>query len=201
MRVLKPKSEEEVREALLEAKEVLDSGGVVVIPTETVYGVAAKLEFAEKIYEVKKRPTNKPLPVQTAPDAYEEVGVFDEVAKALAKAFWPGPLTIVVKARDNVPEVVTAGTGKVGVRVPDHPFALKLLELTGPLAVSSANVSGGKSPTRVEEVTVKADLVVDMGPTAGLPSTVVEVSGKKIKVLRRGPVSEEEILSVVRNLL
>ena len=201
MRVLKPKSEEEVYEALLEAKEVLEAGGVVVIPTETVYGVAAKLEFAEKIYQVKKRPRNKPLPVQTPPNAYEDVGVFNEVAKALAEAFWPGPLTIVVKARNNVPEAVTAGTGKVGVRVPNHPFALRLLELVGPLAVSSANVSGGKSPTRADEVTVKADLIIDMGPTAGLPSTVVEVSGKEVKVLRKGPVSEEEILSVIRKLL
>ncbi|ABU81556.1 L-threonylcarbamoyladenylate synthase [Ignicoccus hospitalis] len=200
MRVLRPRSEEDVRRALIEAKEVLESGGLVIIPTETVYGIASKLEFAEKIYEAKRRPRDKPLPVQTPLGRHREVGEFDEAAEALAKAFWPGPLTIVVKAKPWLPEAVTAGTGKVGVRVPAHPFALKLLELVGPLAVTSANLSGGKSPKSAEEVTVEADLLIDMGPVEGTPSTVVEVEGKKVKVLRRGPISEEEIQKVLSAL-
>jgi len=200
LRVLRPRSEEDVRRALIEAKEVLESGGLVIIPTETVYGIASKLEFAEKIYEAKRRPRDKPLPVQTPLGRHREVGEFDEAAEALAKAFWPGPLTIVVKAKPWLPEAVTAGTGKVGVRVPAHPFALKLLELVGPLAVTSANLSGGKSPKSAEEVTVEADLLIDMGPVEGTPSTVVEVEGKKVKVLRRGPISEEEIQKVLSAL-
>ena len=200
MRVLRPRSEEEVERALEEAVEVLERGGLVIIPTETVYGLASKLEFAEKIYEVKKRPRNKPLPLQTPLGRHSEVGHFDEVAEALARAFWPGPLTIVVRAKPSVPEAVTAGTGKVGVRVPAHPFALKLLERVGPLAVTSANVSGGKSPKSPEEVTVEADLMIDMGPVGGEPSTVVDVSEGKLVILREGPIKREELERVLSGL-
>ena len=200
MRVLRPRSEEEVERALEEAVEVLERGGLVIIPTETVYGLASKPEFAEKIYEAKKRPKYKPLPIQTPLGRHSEVGYFDEVAEALARAFWPGPLTIVVRAKPSVPEVVTAGTGKVGVRVPAHPFALKLLERVGPLAVTSANVSRGKSPKSPEEVTVKADLMIDMGPVGGEPSTVVDVSEGELVILREGPIKREELEKVLSGL-
>ncbi|NPA85462.1 MAG: threonylcarbamoyl-AMP synthase [Crenarchaeota archaeon] len=193
MRVLRPRSEEEVELALAEAKRVLEEGGLVVVPTETVYGIASKLEYAEKIYEAKRRPTSKPLPVQTPLGRHGEVGYFDERAEALAKAFWPGPLTIVVRAKPSVPEAVTAGTGKVGIRVPAHPFTLKLLDLVGPLAVTSANLSGGKSPRSPEEVTVEADLMIDMGPVGGVPSTVVDVSEGKLVILREGPIKREDL--------
>lgn len=117
-----------IDEALKEAKRVLEKGGLVIVPTETVYGIASKLEHARRIYKAKKRPRDKPLPVQTTLCDIEKVAQMNEKARLLAKKFWPGPLTIVMKAKPTVPEVVTAGTGKVGVRVPAHPFTLRLLE-------------------------------------------------------------------------
>ena len=184
-------------EALREAKKVLERGGLVVIPTETVYGIASKLEYAYKIYEVKRRPRSKPLPVQTTLKDVEEVAEPNEIARLLARKFWPGPLTIVMKARPSVPKVVTAGTGKVGVRVPAHPFALRLLELVGPLAVTSANLSGLKSPKSLNEVSVEADLAVDAGPVSGVPSTVVDVTGPKVSILREGPIKKKDIENLI----
>ncbi len=183
--------------ALREAKNVLERGGLVIIPTETVYGIAAKMEYAYKIYEAKRRPRSKPLPVQTTIRDVEKVAELNRKARLLARKFWPGPLTIVMKAKPSVPETVTAGTGKVGVRVPAHPFALRLLEMTGPLAVTSANLSGLKSPRSLEEVTVEADLAIDAGPVEGVPSTVVDVTGDQVKVLREGPIKREQIEKVV----
>ena len=184
-------------EALREAKRVLERGGLVIIPTETVYGIASKLEYAYKIYEAKRRPRNKPLPVQTTLKGVEEVAELNGVARVLARKFWPGPLTIVMRAKPTVPKVVTAGTGKVGVRVPAHPFALRLLELVGPLAVTSANLSGLKSPKSLDEVTVEADLAIDAGPVSGTPSTVVDVTGPRITILREGPIKKREIENLI----
>jgi len=197
MKIIKLK-EVDIEKAVKEAKEVLESGGLVIVPTETVYGIASKLEYAWKIYEVKRRPKEKPLPVQTSLRDVERVAYLNERAKRLAKAFWPGPLTMVLKAKPTVPEHVTAGTGKVGVRVPAHTFTLKLLEMVGPLAVTSANISGGKSPRRPEEVTVEADLLIDAGPCdLGEPSTVVDLSDNEIKILREGPIKTDDIIKVI----
>ncbi len=198
MRVIKL-TKENFSLALEEAVRTLERGGLVIIPTETVYGIASKLEYAEKIYEAKRRPRNKPLPVQTSLEEIEKVAIVDERARRLAEAFWPGPLTIVMKARPSVPEVITAGTGKVGVRVPNHPFTLELLRRVGPLAVTSANLSGGKSPRSPEEVTVEADLMIDAGSCPlGSASTVVDLTEPEPKILREGPIKKEEILKVLR---
>jgi len=126
-------------------------------------------------------------------DKVERYGEFNEIARELARAYWPGPLTIVVKAK-NVPETVTAGTGKVGIRVPKHEFAYKLLEEMEVLAVTSANISGQKAPKSPEEVNVQADLLIDMGPVQGTPSTVVEVNGESVKLLREGAIPFKNII-------
>ncbi len=194
MIIIKVRSKEDMIKAMKKAINVLENGGLVVIPTETVYGLAAKMEYAEKIYEVKKRPKTKPLPVQSTLLEAEELGHFNEMARELAKLYWPGPLTIVVKAKPEVPEVVTAGTGKVGIRVPKHEFAYKLLEETGPLAVTSANLSGQRSPKSPEEVNVQADLLIDMGPVAGTPSTVIEVESDRVRLIREGAIPFKKIV-------
>ena len=194
MIIIKVRSKEDMIKAIKKAIDVLESGGLVVIPTETVYGLASKMEYAEKIYEVKKRPKTKPLPVQSTLAEVEELGHFNEMARELAKLYWPGPLTMVVKAKPRVPETVTAGTGKVGIRVPKHEFAYKLLEEIGPLAVTSANLSGHKAPKSPEEVNVQADLLIDMGPVAGTPSTVVEVEANKVRLIREGAIPFKKII-------
>ncbi len=179
----------QVERAVEEALRVLKGGGIVVIPTETVYGVASLIEYAERIFEIKGRPKSKPLPVQISSLEQASFAEVNERVRKLA-GLWPGPLTIVTKAR-GLPSYVTAGTGKVGMRIPDHPFTLELLKRT-PLVVTSANKSGRPSPLSVEEVEIEYDLAIDTGPSPyGIESTVIDVTGKRPRILRQGPITKE----------
>lgn len=117
----------------------------------------------------------------------------------LAKRFWPGPLTIIVPRHPDLPDILSPKRA-IGVRMPDHPVAIRLLQLTGPLAVTSANLSGKENTTTVEEVLAQLDsrvhLVLDGGKTpGGLPSTVIDCTGSELEILRQGPISKEEIES------
>lgn len=192
------------REELAEAAALLKTGGLVAVPTETVYGLAANgLDPAavEAVYEVKGRPPVKPLSLMV-PDAAAMERYCEEVpaqAKALAERFWPGPLTIVMKARDRVPEIVRAGRETLGLRCPDHPMTLELLRQVGvPFAAPSANPSGAESPKTAREVLDYFDgkiaAVVDGGPCGlGRESTVLDMSGTPYRVLRQGALRTEEI--------
>ncbi len=188
--------------ALRHALDVLNNGGLVVFPTDTVYGLAAlpaKPEFIERLYVVKGRDSARAIAVL--------IGSIEELSKVakepgdtairLARRFWPGPLTIVVPRHPDLPEILSPRP-TIGVRMPDHPIALQLLKLTGPLAVTSANLSGKENTTTVEEVLAQLDsrvhLVLDGGKTpGGLPSTVVDCTGQELEILRQGPISREEI--------
>lgn len=187
-----------------EATDLLKAGAIVAVPTETVYGLAGNaLDVAavERIFAVKGRPTIKPLslmvPGAEAMDrCCEDV---PEAARALAERFWPGPLTIVLKAKDTVPEIVRAGGSTVGLRCPDHPATLEVLRLAQfPLAAPSANPSGAPSPKTAEDVLRYFDgriaAVIDGGPCGiGLESTIVDLSQAPYRVLRQGALPEEEL--------
>ncbi len=191
MRIIKVdvRDRDQVLKAVEEALKVLRAGGIVIVPTETVYGVASLIEHAEKIYEVKGRPKDKPLPVQVHSLEQATFAEINERVRKLSK-FWPGPLTVVTRAK-GLPDYVTAGSGKVGIRIPDHPFTLELLKRT-PLVVTSANKSGRPSPLRVEDVEIEYDLAIDTGPSPyGIESTVVDVTGEKVRIIRQGPISKE----------
>lgn len=187
---------------LARAAEILRAGGLVAIPTETVYGLAVRADDADavaRLYVAKDRPADNPLIVHVA-DVDAVLSVAREVtplARDLLARFAPGPLTLVLPARDDVPDAVTAGLDTVAVRIPDHPVALALLHLAGvPLAAPSANRSTRPSPTRVEHVLAdldgRIDAVVDGGPTrVGLESTVVDARGAVPIVLREGGVTHE----------
>ena len=187
--------------AIAEAERAIAGGEPVAVPTETVYGLAADAtnpQAVARIYAAKGRPSFNPLIVHV-PDlaAAETIGVFDADARALAKAFWPGPLTLVVPLRPEagIASIVTAGLETIALRVPAHRAMRALLEATGkPLAAPSANASGAISPTRAEHVVAslggRVGLVIDDGPTiAGIESTIV--MGREI--LRPGPITECEI--------
>ena len=186
------------------AAEILKNGGLVAVPTETVYGLAGNgLDAAavERIYEVKGRPAVKPLSLMVA-GAQSMERYCTEVppqAKALAARFWPGPLTIVLKARDTIPPVVLAGGDTVGLRCPDHPKTLGLLELTElPFAAPSANPSGEPSPKDARAVLSYFDGliegVVDGGACGiGRESTIITLAEKPFRILRRGALEEEKI--------
>jgi L-threonylcarbamoyladenylate synthase len=196
--------------ALKHALKALQLGGLVAFPTDTVYGVGA-LAFnriaVESIYAAKDRPEEKAIPVLIG-DAYDLVKVsaeLPEIALKLAARFWPGPLTLVVPKHPELSEAVSA-TATVGVRMPDHPVARALLRLAGPMAVTSANISGKPSPSTAQEVFSQLGgriaLIIDGGKTpGGIPSTVVDCVGAEPQVIRAGPIPESEILAVSGNNL
>ena len=193
-------------EAIPRALAVLKEGKLVAFPTDTVYGIGA-LAFdgkaVESIYVAKDRPVEKAIPVLIGDsEDLEKVGVdIPASAHRLASRFWPGPLTILVPKRAGLPESVSA-TSTVGVRVPDHEVARALLRAAGPMAVTSANISGGQSPVTAEEVyqqlAGRIDLILDGGKTpGGVPSTLIDCTSSELKILREGPLSLQELLSVV----
>ncbi len=189
-------------ENMQQAAALLLSGELVAVPTETVYGLAAdglNGEAVARIYEVKGRPENKPISILVS--GMETVETFcreiPQGARQLAAAFWPGPLTMILKKKDNVPDIVTAGGDTVGVRCPDHPMTLEILRLAGvPLATPSANPSGAESPTDAKMVLDyfdgKIPCIVDGGAcTVGVPSTLVDLTGSVPKILRQGALTKE----------
>ena len=186
------------------AAELIRGGGLVAVPTETVYGLAGNgLDAAavERIYEVKGRPAVKPLSLMV-PGAECMENYCLEVppqAKTLAARFWPGPLTIVLRAKREIPPVVLAGGDTVGLRCPDHPKTLELLRLTGlPFAAPSANPSGEESPKDAQKVLAYFDGqiegVIDGGPCGlGRESTLISLADRPFRILRRGALDESEI--------
>lgn len=192
------------------AAEVLRGGGLVAVPTETVYGLAARADRAEAvaaIFRAKGRPDFNPLIVHVADvAAAEAIAVFDDRAQCLAKAFWPGALTLVLPLRDGagIAAAVTAGLPTIALRCPEHPAMRAVLAATGlPLAAPSANRSGGVSPTSAAHVAASlgpaAPLVLDGGRcSAGIESTIVALrEGAGWQLLRPGPVSEAQISGVL----
>ena len=188
--------------AMQRALEVLNHGGLVAFPTDTVYGVGA-LVFdgvaVESIYVAKDRPIEKAIPVLIADaEDMDKVGMdIPDVARQLAARFFPGSLTCIIPKQPTLPSAVSA-TSTVGVRVPDHEVARALLRAAGPMAVTSANISGQPSPSTAEEVFAqlngRIELIIDGGKTpGGVPSTVVDCTNNQIKILREGPISLEEI--------
>ena len=183
--------------AIGRAADALRNGSLVIMPTDTVYGVAADArvaEWAEKIYRAKNRERGKPIPILAA-DLRQVEGYgaeFDRVEKTLAERFWPGPLTLVLRA----------GGGTEGFRVPACGIALELLRAVGGvLRVTSANLSGESPALTIEEAIVSiggyVDIVLDAGAASGgIPSTVAKVENGKVVVLRQGAISAEELSAV-----
>ena len=170
-------------DSLKRAAQTLKSGGVVIFPTETVYGVGARAsdeKAIKRIYDIKKRSLDKPLQILIADLEQAESLALDISLKAreLMKKHWPGPLTLVFKS---------ASGGSVGIRMPKHDWLLKLIKKTGPLAATSANLSGEPEPVSAQEVKIEADLLIDGGKCKlGEASTVVDVSVDPPLILREG---------------
>ena len=186
------------------AAEVIRTGGLVAVPTETVYGLAGNgldEKAVREIYEVKGRPAVKPLSLMVPDESAMERYCLEvpEQAYRLAERFWPGPLTIVLRAKESIPGIVLAGGTTVGLRCPDHPLTLRLLKDCGlPLAAPSANPSGAASPKTAEQVLAyfdgAIDAVIDGGPCGiGRESTILDMSAAPYKILREGALASEEI--------
>ncbi len=188
------------------AVELIRAGDVVAVPTETVYGLAAdafNISAVKKTFEIKGRPPDNPLIVHISHISQLEMLAEEipESALKLADAFWPGPLTIVLKKKPIVPDIVTGGLDTVAVRIPDHPLTQELIKKTGPLTAPSANRSGRPSPTKPEHI--RDDFgdeihILDGGNSKiGLESTVLDLSGDQPSILRPGSVSVKMISEVL----
>jgi L-threonylcarbamoyladenylate synthase len=199
------------RAAVLQAADLLRAGEVVALPTETVYGLAANaldLQAVKRIFEIKGRPSHNPIIVHVASVemARQCVSEWPQAADALAKAFWPGPLTLIAPRAKNIPDIVTAGGPTVGVRWPSHPFIQAVIRECGfPLAAPSANLSNRISPTNAEHVRKQLDskvpLIVDGGQCqVGIESTVVDVSESPPRVLRPGMIHTNALAAVIGQL-
>ena len=187
-----------------QAAALLRDGGLVAVPTETVYGLACNgldAEAVERLYEVKGRPSVKPLSLMVpGPDSIDDCcRDVPAAARVLAGRFWPGPLTLVLPAKEHVPAIVRAGGDTIGLRCPDHPLTLALLREAGvPFAAPSANPSGEASPKDAGAVLRyfdgKIEAVIDGGPCGlGTESTIVSLAEKPYRVLRQGALPEQEI--------
>ncbi len=189
------------------AKQVLEGLGLVAIPTETVYGLAAnglREPAVSKIFKAKNRPNYDPLILHVGSiKQAEDIAEFNDSARLLAKRFWPGPLTLVLKKDKSVPEIVTSGLDTVGIRIPNHPLTQALLEsLDFPLAAPSANPFGYVSPTTAQHVADQlgenVDYILDGGPCqVGLESTIVDLSTSEPEILRQGGIPNEAIFNLI----
>lgn len=172
-------------------------------PTETVYGVGAAAfdsQAVQEVFRIKKRPASNPLLVHISniKQAEQVAGPITTLASKLMEHFWPGPLSLILPAHNNIPALVTGGQSNVGLRMPSHPVAIMLIEGSGPLAATSANLSGNFSPTTAQHVRDDLDgkiaALIDAGPTGiGIESTIIDLSNDLPKVLRLGGIAVEEI--------
>ena len=194
------------------AANIIKSGGLVAIPTETVYGLGANgldPEAVAKIFIAKGRPQDNPLILHVADSSQIEnlCHSIPDAAYRLAEKFWPGPLTMVLPARDTVPKCTTAGLPTVAVRCPDNAVTREIIRLSGcPIAAPSANISGKPSTTTAEHVihdhNGKIEAVVDGGPCrVGLESTIVDLSEDRPRLLRPGGITPEQLLEVLGDLV
>ncbi len=189
---------------ILRAAALLRAGEPVAIPTETVYGLAAPVFDAKtvaKVFSLKGRPSDNPLIAHVS--STEMVGLIAEHLPEhffrLTKAFWPGPLTLIVPRKNTVPDIVSAGHPTIAVRMPSHPVALALIDAVGPLVAPSANLSGKPSPTCAEHVLEDLNVpVLDGGPCAvGIESTVLSLVQEKPTLMRPGAVGRKELEAVL----
>lgn len=202
------RNKEKAQVVFREAASILQSGGLVAFPTETVYGLGGNAMMAsasEKIYAAKGRPSDNPLIVHIAD--WEAVNVLakniSQEARKLMEAFWPGPMTLIFEKKDCVPVETTGGLNTVAVRFPSHPVAMQLIREAGVyIAAPSANLSGRPSPTRaehvIEDLSGRIDMILDGGPVdIGLESTIIDVSEGIPTILRPGYITREMINDVL----
>ncbi len=171
------------------AADIIKRGGIVIYPTETVYGIAASIfsdEALKRVFEVKKRLPDKPVSVAVCSfKMMDELVYISGTERRFIQKFLPGPVTVILRKKKAVPDTLTPGTELVGIRYPAHKLATEFIELAGvPVTSTSANISGEMPPVKAEEIKINADYIIDGGECRGEPSTVVDLVN--LKIVRKG---------------
>jgi len=193
---------------LSKAIEALQNGDIVVYPTDTLYAFGVDIynkDAVKKVFEVKNRPLDNPLPVAVSNLVdIENIAFVSDIARDLAECFLPGPLTMILNKKSVILDVVTGGLDNVAVRIPDNDVALELLFRYGPITVTSANVHGKEVPDIISDIKMQFNsddvaVYLDYGKLSGLPSTIVDMTASKPRIVRDGAITKEEILDVIEH--
>lgn len=187
------------------AADIIRKGGIVIYPTDTLYGIGANIfseEALRKVFAIKKRTADKPVSVAVSGfKMMDELVHMSEKERRFIRNFLPGPVTVLLRKKEVVPDILTPGTDLLGIRYPDHKITVKLVEMAGvPITSTSANVSGEAPPVRVDEIKITADYILDGGDCGGEPSTIVDLVN--LRIVRRGARCDDiaEALRNYRNL-
>ncbi len=194
--------EDKIRTAI----DIIKSGGTVVYPTETVYGLGAAAfseDAVRKVYKIKRRDFSQPISIAVSSfEMLHKIAYIDSESLKIITELLPGPVTVLLKKKEIVPDVLNAASGVIGVRFPDNEIAIRIIKETGPITATSANLSGRNPPTCVEEVEIKADIIINGGKCKySMPSTVVDMTraaAKEIKIRREG-ACYDRVLHVLRS--
>jgi L-threonylcarbamoyladenylate synthase len=193
---------------LSKAVTALKKGEVIVYPTDTLYGLGADIfnEYAlKKIFKIKKRPFSEPLSVAVSNiKEIEEIAFLNQKAKIIAKKFLPGKLTLILEKKEKVSDTLTGGQKKVAIRIPNNKIALTLLSEFGPLTATSANIHGMKTLSSISQIKqqlkgVDIKVYIGSGHLIGQPSTIIDITKGKLKILREGAIKTKDILDVLKN--
>jgi L-threonylcarbamoyladenylate synthase len=193
---------------IIDAISALREGELIVYPTDTLYGLGADIfndTAIKKVFEIKHRPFNEPLPIAVSSyEEIEELAFVDEKVLYIAKKFLPGPLTIVLKKKNIVSDLVTAGYNNVAIRIPNNKVALQIISQFGPITATSANIHNMPVPSTVSEIKKlfqdDVKIYIEYGKLQSRPSTIIDLSGKKPRILREGAINSEKILEVINRL-
>jgi len=191
---------------LSKAIKALEKGDLVVYPTDTLYALGADIfneDAVKKVFKIKKRPLDVPLPVAVSSFAeVEKIAFFDKKVRLLVEHFLPGQITLILNKKDIISDIVTSGLDKIAVRIPKNKLALELLSDFGPLTVTSANIHGMKTPNKINDIKTQltgVDVYLDDGALEGLPSTIVDMTTSELLVLREGKIKKKDITDVTNH--
>jgi L-threonylcarbamoyladenylate synthase len=187
------------------ALKALRNGDLIIYPTDTLYALGADIyneTAVQKVFEIKQRPYSVPLPVAVPSiQAIDTIAFMNKTAQRLVEKFLPGDLTLILKKKLSVPAIVTSGYDTIAVRIPNHPIALKLLTLYGPLTVTSANLHQKKTEGTIKDILQQLQTLIPIcltdGRREGVPSTIVDLSTKNPRIVRKGSISEKELQDVI----
>jgi L-threonylcarbamoyladenylate synthase len=196
------------KQILSKAVSALKSGEIIVYPTDTLYGLGADIynkTAVEKVFNVKNRPFNLPVSVAVSCiEDLEKIAFVDDRAKKIIDIFLPGKLTLILKKKKTIPDIITGGLDNIAIRIPDNPIALELLSIFGPLTCTSANIHGEVTPTVINDIRMQfkdtdIGVYIDHGKLEGEPSTIVDLTSKTPNIIRKGAVKVEDFLDAINN--